>query len=152
MPADSSGLDIVVNITGPWRIPEGLLEEGAASALQTEGIREAEVSLTLLDDVGIRQLNLAYFGKDRPTDVIAFPLHEPGGPIFGDIYLGFEQARRQAEELSLPLEEELLRLAIHGTLHLMGHNHPEGDERFQSEMFQRQEALVQKRLSLGPLA
>lgn len=149
--ADQGDIEVLVNNTGSWPLPEGLLEEGARSALDSEGIQEAEVSLTLLDDDGIRQLNLAYFEKDRPTDVIAFALHEPGSPILGDVYLGFEQARRQAAELGIPLEEELFRLAIHGTLHLLGFRHPEGDERFESEMYVRQEELVKKRTLRGPL-
>ena len=143
--------EILVNNTGSWPLPEGLMEDGVRSALESEGIQVAEVSLTLMDDGGIRELNLAYFGKDRPTDVIAFALHEAHGPILGDVYIGFEQALRQANELSIPIQEELLRLAIHGTLHLLGFNHPEGDERFKSDMFLRQEDLVQRRLSQGPL-
>ena len=85
MVADLDGIEILVNNTGSWPLPEGLLESGVWAALDSEGIRVAEVSLTLFDDEGIRQLNLTYFERDRPTDVIAFPLHEPGGPILGDI-------------------------------------------------------------------
>ena len=151
MLVDPDGIEILVNNTGSWTIPEGLLESGVRAALDSEGIQVAEVSLTLLDDEGIRQLNLTYFKKDRPTDVIAFPLHEPGGPILGDVYLGFQQAQRQAAELSIPLNEELLRLAVHGTLHLLGYSHPEGDDRYDSDMFSRQEELVRKRLSQDPL-
>jgi probable rRNA maturation factor len=151
MMVDPADIEVLVNNTGSWPLPEGLLEDAVGAALDSEGIRGAEVSLTLLDDDGIRQLNLAYFQKDRPTDVIAFPLHEPEDPILGDVYLGFEQARRQATELDIPLEEELLRLAIHGTLHLLGFRHPEGDDRFASEMFLKQEELVRKRLAQGPL-
>lgn len=144
-------MEVLVNNTGSWPLPADLLERGTKSTLDSEGIRIAEVSLTLLDDDGIRQLNLAYFQKDRPTDVIAFALHEPDSPILGDVYIGYEQARRQAKELNIAIEEELLRLAIHGTLHLLGYNHPEGDGRFESDMFLRQEELVQERLSRGPL-
>jgi probable rRNA maturation factor len=62
----------------------------------------------------------------------------------GDIYVGYDQATRQAEEAGVPLPEELARLAIHGTLHVLGHDHPEGPERLESAMFRLQEQLVRR--------
>ncbi len=56
--------------------------------------------------------------------------------------MGVDQARRQAAELGVPLDEELVRLAVHGTLHVLGHDHPEGPGREESPMFALQEALV----------
>ncbi len=84
-----------------------------------------------------------------PPTFIAFALHSEGDPVLGDVYLGFDQARRQASELGVPVEEELLRLAIHGTLHLLGYRHPEGSDRFESEMFRRQEKLLRRLLDSG---
>jgi probable rRNA maturation factor len=95
-----------------------------------------------MDDQAIQAMNAEYFRKDRPTDVIAFALHGPGEPVLGDVYLGYEQAARQAEELDVPLPEELMRLVIHGTLHVVGYRHPEGEDRFEAEMYQKQEALL----------
>jgi probable rRNA maturation factor len=138
---------VLVNTVGSWSVPGDLVERGLEESLRAEGVHAGEVSVTFLDDQGIEALNREYFGKDRPTDVIAFALHEAGEPLLGDIYVGYEQARRQAEELSVPLEEELLRLAIHGALHLLGHHHPQGEERDGSEMFRRQEELL--RMILG---
>jgi probable rRNA maturation factor len=135
---------VLVNSVGPWPVPGDLVERGLKESLQAEGVHAGEVSVTFLDDQGIEALNRDYFGKERPTDVIAFALHEAGEPLLGDIYVGYEQARRQAEELSVPLEEELLRLAIHGALHLLGHDHPQGEEREGSEMFRRQEELLRR--------
>ncbi len=109
-------------------------------ALDADG-REAELSITLVDDEEIKRLNREYRGHDRPTDVIAFSLGGPGQPL-GDVYVGAEQARRQAEALGVPLSEELVRLAIHGTLHVLGHDHPDGDERFASPMYLLQEQLL----------
>lgn len=137
-------IEILVNTTGPWSVREDLLTAGARAALEEGGIREAEVSITLLDDEGIEALNREYFGKPWPTDVIAFSLHEEGDPVLGDVYLGFLQARRQSRELKIPLDEELLRLAIHGTLHVLGHDHPEGDDRSRSEMYSLQEELLRR--------
>jgi len=149
MDAESPSPDIQVNCTGPWSVPVDLLEAGCRAVLIREGIREGEVSVTLIDDEGIRKLNLEFFRKDRPTDVLAFALQDPGEPILGDVYLGFQQAQRQASELDIPLEEELLRLVIHGTLHLAGHDHPEGEDRFQSTMFRIQEEILTRLLPTG---
>ena len=66
--------------------------------------------------------------------------------VVGDVYVSFDQARRQAEDLGIELNEELVRLAIHGTLHVLGHDHPEGPERSESPMFQMQEQLLRNLL------
>jgi probable rRNA maturation factor len=144
MESRGKGPDVVVNSVGSWSVPGDLVERGLKESLRAEGVHAGEVSVTFLDDEGIEALNREYFGRDRPTDVIAFALHEAGEPLLGDVYVGYEQARRQAEELSVLLDEELLRLAIHGALHLLGHDHPEGEERAGSEMFRRQEELLRK--------
>lgn len=131
-----------LNRLGDWRLPEALLEAAVVEAARRGGVEEGEVSLTFLDDQGIRALNLEYLGRDRPTDVIAFALHDVGAPVLGDVYVGYEQAGRQARELDIELEEELLRLAVHGTLHVLGHDHPEGEDRMESEMFRIQEEIL----------
>ena len=114
-------------------------------ALDADG-REAELSVTLVGDAEITRLNREYRGKDRPTDVISFSLGSSDQPL-GDVYVGAEQARRQAKALAVPLSEELVRLAIHGTLHVLGHDHPDGDARFSSPMYVLQEQLVGEVLS-----
>jgi probable rRNA maturation factor len=125
--------------------PAGRLEAAVRHVLADAGVTEAEVSLTLLDDDAIRALNLEWLAHDRPTDVIAFALDDDG--VLGDVYLGVEQAGRQAAELGVPLDEELVRLAVHGTLHVLGHDHPEGPERATSPMFELQERLVREVLA-----
>jgi probable rRNA maturation factor len=149
MGADSSGPEVIVNPLGSWSVPEALLKEGCKATLRRDRVFEAEISLTLVDDDAIRRLNQEYFRRDAPTDVIAFALHDPGEPILGDVYVGYDQAVSQAAELGVSLEEELLRLVVHGTLHLLGYEHPEGEERSRSEMFRIQEEIVD-RLRPGP--
>ena len=73
--------------------------------------------------------------------MIAFALGDVAAPV-GDVYLGAEQAARQAVEYGVSLAEELVRLTVHGTLHVFGYDHPDGPERVRSPMFVRQEALV----------
>ncbi|MGW8265578.1 MAG: rRNA maturation RNase YbeY [Longimicrobiales bacterium] len=148
IPPEGNGLIVQVTQEGGWRLPVALLEAGVRAVMAGEGVEEGEVSLTFLGDGAIRALNLKYLQKDHPTDVLAFSLHDPGAPPVGDVYVGYEQARRQAEELGIELVEELLRLAIHGTLHVMGHEHPDGEARFQCEMYRRQEEILRRTLGL----
>ena len=126
---------------GVWQGPAGLLEAAVLVALAEAGDADAEISLTLVGEEAIRELNERYLENDQPTDVIAFSLGEPG-EVLGDVYVCFPQARHQAEEVGASLDEELVRLAVHGTLHVLGHDHPEGPERSQSPMFRRQEEIV----------
>jgi probable rRNA maturation factor len=146
---DGSGIAVHLSQVGGWRLPEKLLATGVRAAARRVGADEGEISLTFLGDREIQALNLEYLGKDHPTDVIAFALHDAGAPALGDVYVGYEQARRQAEELGVRLTEELLRLAIHGTLHVLGHDHPDGDDRTESEMFRLQEEIVKEILRPG---
>ena len=133
-------MEVQVNLGGFDAVEEALLEAAVRKALDADG-REAELSVTLVDDAEIKRLNSEYRGRDRPTDVIAFSLGSPEEPL-GDVYVGADQARRQAEALGVPLSEELVRLAIHGTLHVLGHDHPDGDDRFASPMYVLQEQLL----------
>lgn len=141
-PPEARGVIVQVSQTGDWTLPQDLLEAGLRAVMAREGSNQGELSVTFLTDEEIQALNLEYLGKDHPTDVIAFALHDPGNPPLGDVYVGYSQARRQAEELGVELEEELLRLVVHGALHVMGHEHPEGEDRLGCEMFLLQEALV----------
>lgn len=102
--------------------------------------RQAAVSFVLLDDEQIRALNATYLGHDYATDVITFPLGEPGA-LDGEIYIGAEVAVRQAREYAVPVREEVVRLAIHGLLHLLGHE--DGDASSSASMRHVQESLVE---------
>lgn len=150
MKADMASLAVQVSIQGDWQVSVQLLSDACRFTLSSEGFDRGEVSVALLDDEGISGLNQKYFGKDGPTDVIAFPLYEDGEAPVGDLYLGFEQARRQASELGVPLPEELVRLVVHGTLHILGHTHPEGPDRAESPMYRRQEELLRTFLTSRP--
>ena len=87
-------------------------------------------------------MNRDYLEHDWPTDVISFALHELGDPVLGDVYIGHEVAYRQATERDIDMDEELVRLAIHGTLHVLGLEHPEGPDRESAPIYEIQEALV----------
>ncbi|MEW5926475.1 MAG: rRNA maturation RNase YbeY [Gemmatimonadota bacterium] len=130
-------------------LPEEAVERAVRATLRAEGHGEGEVSVAFLGDAEITSLNREYLEHDRPTDVISFALHGEGEPPLGDVYVGVEQALRQAGELGVDPREELLRLAVHGTLHVLGWDHPEGEERAESGMFRRQEEILRAVLDAG---
>jgi probable rRNA maturation factor len=125
------------------------IEAAVRHVLRAEGVSEGEISVALVGDDEITALNRQWLDHDWATDVISFNLNGPGEPPLGDVYLGVEQAARQAAELGGDPGEELLRLAVHGTLHVLGYEHPEGADRADSEMFRRQEELLREFLSGG---
>lgn len=123
------------------------MEDAVRHVLRAEGVAQAEISVALMDDGAIAAMNGQYLDHEGPTDVITFAMHEDGEPPLGDVYVGVEQAARQAAEFGATAEEEVLRVAMHGVLHVLGYVHPEGPERMQSAMFIRQEELLRSFLS-----
>ncbi|HEX6597961.1 MAG TPA: rRNA maturation RNase YbeY [Gemmatimonadaceae bacterium] len=116
----------------------------ADRVLRAEGVRDAALSITFVTDRRIAALNWQHLQHRGPTDVISFgfaPAHE-GAPLEGDIYIAPEVARRNAIANRTPVREELLRLVVHGVLHVVGHDHPDGQERYASPMWRRQERLL----------
>jgi probable rRNA maturation factor len=87
----------------------------------------AELSIALVDDARIRELNRAYRKKDKPTDVLAFAMREgeggAQGGALGDVVISIDTARRQARDRGRPLLDELTMLLAHGILHLIGYDH-----------------------------
>ena len=109
----------------------------------------AEVSLTLVDDEQIHEINREYRDVDRPTDVISFALEEGeepaviGGPaemLLGEIVISMETARRQAEEYGHTLAREVAFLALHGMLHLLGYDHMTAAD--EKRMFDKQTEIL----------
>ena len=85
---------------------------------------QAELSLALVTDPTIHALNRRYRGKDKPTDVLSFPLADEIQPsLLGDVVISVETAARQARRRQHSLQEELQILLIHGILHLLGYDH-----------------------------
>lgn len=119
----------------------GVVERAARATVADRGVEDGALSLTLLDDRAMATLNRDWLNGDGATDVLAFALHDPDEPPIGDIYLGVERAVAQARAAEEPASRELARLAVHGTLHVLGWDHPEVD-REQSEMWEHQERIV----------
>ena len=119
------------------------VERIVAAVLAAEG-REALLSVSFLGRGAMRDLNHRWTGRDAVTDVLAFPLRLPGGRLAGDIYVCPWVAGREAAEREIPLRQELTRLVVHGVLHILGYDHPEGPHRTRSPMWRRQERLVRR--------
>lgn len=129
-------------------VPTALVEGALRLLFAEEGVSAGEVSVTFLADDPMRELHRRYLGEDRATDVLAFALQEEGEPPLGDVYVGADQAERQAREHGVDRDEELVRLALHGVLHVLGYDHPEApEEREASEQYRRQEDVLAKALA-----
>jgi probable rRNA maturation factor len=146
---DRIGRDRLQTAVDPLPVKDALALLDAAVCETTKaalGRREVEVELTLCADPEMERLNFDHMGERGTTDVLSFPLHEwgldgatsfladddgvspPGPMLLGDVVIDVDQAVRQAAEGGWSVPEELVLLAIHGTLHLLGHDHAELDE------------------------
>ena len=104
------------------------IEKAVKSALDFEKTNSnCEINVEITNNAEIQKLNKDYRGKDYPTDVLSFPMNEinpeNGLTILGDIAISIEKAKEQSEEFNQSLERELMFLAIHATLHLLGYDH-----------------------------
>ena len=120
---------------------EPILRRAALAAFESQGERDGEVSYTFLSTQEIRVLNREYLDRDRATDVIAFELGE-GSTLMGDVYISPEVAAANAVQHGELEQNEILRLVVHGSLHVAGLDHPEGPERETAPMFTLQEELL----------
>ena len=138
-------LDVDVT-TNAVRSPVSRVRIGeiAREVLRAERVRNALVSITLVDKRAMARLNASHLGHRGATDVISFGFTRatPTDPVIGDIYIcptvGAENARARGE----PVRRELARLVIHGVLHVLGHEHPVNGGRERSPMWRRQERLL----------
>jgi probable rRNA maturation factor len=146
---DKVGPDRIASAVEPVDadVAVALLDDAVCqTVLAALGPDEAEVELSLCGDVEMERLNFDHMGERGPTDVLSFPLHEwafdghhsrltdddgvspPGPVLLGDVVIDLDQALRQAADGDWSVAEELVLLAIHGTLHLLGHDHAELEE------------------------
>ena len=122
---------MTIRLTGRRGLPRldrTRLRRRAAGILRALDLRGAELSIRLVDDAEIAQLNERYRGRRGPTDVLSFslcegPHAEQRGALLGDVVISLHTALRQARRYRRPLESEVLRLLIHGALHLIGYDH-----------------------------
>lgn len=126
------------------------LRATAKRLLAAAGEAGSSLSLTLVGDDAMREINRDHRGKDVPTDVLSFPLDGASTTpryarddevriehMVGDVVISVDTARKQAADYDAPLQRELERLLIHGILHVLGHDHMEADEREKMEAEER---------------
>jgi probable rRNA maturation factor len=134
------------------RVDRDLIEAAARAALEHESA-QGDVTILLTDDARLHKLNREYLGIDSPTDVLSFPASESdpetGARYLGDIILSVPRAEKQARIAGHALEAEVQLLIVHGTLHLLGYDHAEAQEK--ARMWNAQ-AEVLKRLGLSHVA
>lgn len=158
MPAKSKtpGLEVEVRIAHPdWRrairAPAALCRRAAEAALaggSSQGRGPRTVAFLLTGDTEIRRLNRQYRGKNKPTNVLSFPMtpeHGPAAPEtsraaplhLGDVALALETVRREAKEQGKTVRSHMSHLAVHGVLHLIGHDHQDDAEAEAMEALER---------------
>jgi probable rRNA maturation factor len=146
--------------SGSWddlvrRAAEAAIAESAFPQLAT-GDRPVELSVRLTGDNQVRELNAEWRGKDRPTNVLSFPLAETrdlqdanvAGPelLLGDIVLAHGVCKAEAAEKRLTVEQHATHLIVHGTLHLLGYDHLTDD---QAADMEAREVRALDRLGIG---
>ena len=120
----------MINIDSQYGFSDNaLLERAARFTLDHESAPNSDMTIVLSDDTQLRELNKQYLGIDSPTDVLSFSSSEidpeTNVPYIGDIILSIPRAAQQAEAAGHRMEEEAQLLVVHGTLHLLGHDHAE---------------------------
>jgi probable rRNA maturation factor len=117
------------------------------SVLRAEKVRGALVSVAFVSDRAIARMNQEHLGHTGSTDVISFGfsrLTPRDSGLVADIYIAPTVAARNARSRRRPVREELVRLLVHGTLHVLGYEHPDDEQREDSAMWRRQEQLVRR--------
>lgn len=122
-------------------LPSRRVRDVVTAVLDGERVADALVSVTFVSPGRMRALHRRTFGTDRLTDVIAFELPHRDA-VVGDVYICPPVAERSARAMGISAREEVVRLLIHGSLHILGYEHPAGAHRTGSAMWRRQERYV----------
>ena len=108
------------------RISDELIVRAAQTVFSGEEIEgSGSVSLVFVNDARLHAMNVQFLQHDYPTDVISFTLDESDEEAWGEIYISVDRAAEQAEAYRVTLQNELIRLVIHGALHLSGYDDTE---------------------------
>lgn len=133
------------------RAPQDLVHSVVVKALHLMGQTEGELSCTFVSDETMTEMNLAYRGKEESTDILSFvqteaedefpfPMGDSAEPMLGDLVISLDTMDQNCVYFSVEPEEELLRLLIHGVLHLLGFDHASNE--MTEPMLQKQEELL----------
>jgi probable rRNA maturation factor len=136
----------VANAHPTRRVARAGVQRAVRMVLEGEGISDAAISVVAVDSPRCRRLNRKFLRHDRVTDVISFPL-ESDPRLEGEVYVNLDTARRQAREYGVTPANEVMRLVVHGTLHLVGYDDRRPKD--STRMHRAQERYVE-RLALAP--
>ena len=117
--------------------------------LRAERVPRALVSVAFVTNRQIAALNREHLGVGGATDVISFGFSRTAqtDPVVGDIYIAPDVARGNAKASGVSARQEMVRLLVHGTLHVLGYDHPDARDRERSKMWKRQEQLVRRSMA-----
>ena len=138
----------ITNLQKKTKINNNLIRKAILHTLKSERCpQDTHVSVAIVADSKIKKLNTRYRGKSSVTDILAFPMREKEFPqicrsILGEIVISAESAKRQAKNMNIAFDEEMIRLSIHGTLHLLSYT--DTSIRDAKKMTTRQEQLVKE--------
>ena len=150
-------VDVVIGSTRWHKAPQAArLVRRVIAAAAPAHMRNAELSVILTNDRAIGALNRQLRGRDKPTNVLSFPMPKPvvkptsksgpgGAHHLGDIVIAYETTAREARDEGKPFDHHLAHLALHGFLHLLGYDH---ESHRQAETMERRERLILARLGV----
>jgi len=128
-----------------------IIEKAVLYTLKSEKTSESEVSVSIVSKWKIQSLNKKYRGKNRPTDVLSFPMTDFDGEedfafeeeilLLGDVILCLDVIREHAEEYGVSYKSEIARMVIHSVLHLLGYDH-ENNVDMEQIMYKKQEKIL----------
>lgn len=131
---------------GALRIDARRVRSAVEAATAGAG-RVGPISVILTGDAALARLHRRFLGVSGPTDVMSFPLGDPGGPPSGEVYVSCERAAAEARRRGIAPAEEVLRYVVHGVLHLLGEK--DGTPAQRARMWKRQEAVVEGLVGRG---
>ena len=145
---------VVVESSAPGQrapLSAARVEAIVALVLKAERISDAVMSVTFLSARAMARMNREQLGHVGATDIITFELTRPvaDAPVTGDMYICPDVARGNAKAWGVPVRQELARLVIHGTLHSLGLEHPDGESRVDSPMWRAQEKYLRAAIRRG---
>lgn len=138
----------ITNLQKKIKINNILIKKAILHTLKSEMCpQNTHVSVAIVSDSKIKQLNTTYREKCSVTDVLAFPMQEKEFPqickgVLGEIVISAESAEIQAKNMNIPFDEEMIRLSVHGTLHLLSYTDTSTHDA--RKMITRQEQLVRE--------
>ena len=128
------------DIDGDLKISHEMVERLCKSVLTNEGHDTAEVTFIFTDDESLRRLKKKFFNIDVYTDVITFNLEDEGEPLEGEIYISWERVKDNSHRLNVDVDEELKRMIVHSSLHLVGYEDETSNRK--AEMTQLEEKYL----------